>query len=225
MGDINSPAETVWVDKRGHKGKERRCIASGASKDTADMIRFVLSPDGIAVPDIAQKLPGRGVWCTATREDIQMARKNGGFARGFKSKTSVPDDMDELIEKLLVRRILGLIAMAKKSGRIFIGFDQVKAAAGQGDIAWRIEASDGAQDGRGKIRTLSKAVAKELERPVPKVLGCFSSEQLANAIGRDTAIHLALPHGPMAKAFKQEAKTLSGFRALIPANWPDLAHE
>lgn len=217
--------EEHWVDKRGHKGKDRRCLASGEPRDTEDMIRFVLDPSGHVIPDIAGKLPGRGVWVTATRSAMETALKNGGFSRGFKTKAALPDGLVDMVENLLCRRLLGLLAMAKKSGHIHIGFDQVKVAAGQGDVAWRIEACDGAPDGRGKIRTLAKAVALELERPVPKVLGCFSGAQLAEALGRETIIHLGLPRGKLAKSFTLDAKKLSGFRNLIPLDWPDLAHE
>ncbi|MGB0907073.1 MAG: RNA-binding protein [Maricaulaceae bacterium] len=218
-------SEENWVDKRGHKGKDRRCLASGESRDAEDMIRFVLDPSGTVTPDISGKLPGRGVWVTATREAMQTTLKNGGFPRGFKTKAIIPDGLVDMVENLLSRRLLGLLTMARKSGHIHIGFDQVKAAAGQGNVAWRIEASDGAPDGRGKIRTLAKAVALELERPVPKALGCFSGAQLAEALGRETIIHLGLPRGKLAKSFTQDAKKLSGFRDFIPADWPDLAHE
>ena len=212
-------------DKRGHKGRERKCVASGEVKDIAQMIRFVVAPDGEVTPDIMGKLPGRGVWVSAERSVLEQAIKTRGFARGFKSKVNVSDDLIELVAQLLARRLLGLLTMARKSGHIAIGYDQVKAAAGSGKIAWRIEAREGASDGRGKIRTLSKAVALELGQAVPKVMGCFSGAELASALGRDTVVHIALPPGKLAKAFGRDAVRYSGFVELIPTEWDDFKHE
>ena len=60
-----------FQDKRGHKPRERLCLASGQTRDPVDMIRFVLSPDGIVTPDVAGKLPGRGVWVSANRKSLE----------------------------------------------------------------------------------------------------------------------------------------------------------
>lgn len=221
--DITS-GET-FVDKRGHKPRERRCVASGETRDPATMVRFVLSPDGIVTPDVTGKLPGRGVWVTADRASLDIAVKTGAFARGFKAKVTLPDDLTDQTEDSLTRQILGLIGMAKKSGQLIIGFDQVQSAARGDALAWRIEAADGSEDGRGKIRTLSKAVARELEKPLPHVLGCFKAAELGHVLGREQLIHAALPHGKLAKRMTEMAGRLSGFRPLIPENWPDLEHE
>jgi predicted RNA-binding protein YlxR (DUF448 family) len=44
---------------------ERTCIVTRAKGLPEDMIRFVVGPGAIVVPDIRRKLPGRGVWVTA----------------------------------------------------------------------------------------------------------------------------------------------------------------
>lgn len=222
---LEEESDEAWAKKRGHKNRERKCLASGEVTDPRDMIRFVLSPDYVVTPDIVGKLPGRGAWVSANKEALNAVIKSKGFARSFKGKAVVPDDMTTLVEDLLCRRILGLITMARKSGHIYLGYDQVKTAAGEGTLAWRIEAKDGSEDGRSKIRTLSKAVAKELELPLPKVMGCFTNEELAAALSRESVVHIGLPRGPMAKALAQEVKRLAGFRDLVPPDWPDIAHE
>jgi predicted RNA-binding protein YlxR (DUF448 family) len=215
----------VHEDKRGHKGRERKCAARGEVRSIDQMIRFVLSPDGVVVPDILGKLPGRGVWVSAASNDLAAAIKSGAFSRGFKTKAAASSELAAQTQQLLARRLLGLLAMARKSGHIHIGFDQVKAAAGSGKIAWRIEAKDGSEDGRGKIRTLSKAVARELEMPMPRVMGCFDNAELARAVGRDSIVHMALPPGPLAKSFTVQAARYAGFAELIPQSWADSAHE
>lgn len=217
--------DEAWAKKRGHKGRERRCLASGDVTDTANMVRFVLSPDGTVTPDILGKLPGRGVWVSANKDALTSVIKTKGFARGFKGKAIIPENLEIFVESLLAKRLLGLITMARKSGHIHIGYDQVKSAASVGGLAWRIEAKDGSEDGRSKIRTLSKAVAKELELPLPKVMGCFTNAELSAALSRESVVHIGLPRGPMAKAFKRDAKRLDGFKPLVPPEWPDIAHE
>ena len=46
---------------------ERRCIVTGDVQPKAGLVRFVVGPDGQIVPDLADKLPGRGIWVTADR--------------------------------------------------------------------------------------------------------------------------------------------------------------
>ena len=212
-------------DKRGHKGPERRCVATGETYDKAALIRFVLSPDGVITPDITGKLPGRGVWVLSDQFALEKAIKIKAFARGFKSKADCPDDLIDMVESLLVRHMLGLLGMALKSGSLALGFDQVKAAAGAEMLAWRIEASDGSADGRGKIRVLSKAISHELELPEPLVIGCFTAEELGSAFGREHVVHASIKPGKMAKAVGIAAHRLAGFRPLVPASWPDKDHE
>ena len=74
-----------FQDKRGHKPRERRCLASGETRDPLDMVRFVLSPDGVVTPDIARKLPGRGVWVSADRKSLEKTIALKSFSRGFKT--------------------------------------------------------------------------------------------------------------------------------------------
>ncbi len=212
-------------DKRGHKGPQRRCAATGETLDKSVLVRFVCAPGGIIVPDVAEKLPGRGVWVSANRASVDKAVKTKAFARGFKIKAQAPEGLADMVETLLAQRVLGLISMALKSGTIAIGFDQVKSAARSEAFAWRIEASDGSADGRSKIRVLASAVSRELELPVPGVIGCFSAAELGEAFGRESLVHAAIKTGKLGASLSRAATRLSGFRALIPENWPDAKHE
>jgi len=180
------------LDKRGHKSRERKCVSRNEVRDPQEMIRFVAGPENIVFPDILGKLPGRGVWVSATKEDLAQAIKNGGFKRGFKGNVTTPEDLSQQVEAGLKRQTLSLIGMAKKSGKLFIGFDQIMVAARTDALGGRIEASDGAEGSRGKIRTLSKAVAREVELPLPRVIGCFTSSELGAVVGREAIIHCAV---------------------------------
>lgn len=189
------------------------------------MIRFVVGPEDRVYPDINGKLPGRGVWVSSNRNDLEAAIKKGGFKRGFKSNISIPDDLIEQVEFGLRKHTISLIGMAKKSGKLFVGFDQVMAAARSDALGWRIEASDGSEGSRGKIRTLSKAIAREVELPLPRVIGCFHSTEIGAVVGREAIIHCAVPHGRLAKSLGFSARRLSGFVPLVPEGWADAQHE
>lgn len=217
--------ETNEVDKRGHKARERRCVASGDITSPDIMVRFVKSPDGDVTPDIFSKLPGRGVWVTANRKSLTQAIKKKAFNHGFKSQVNASDNLVDLVAKGLEHRMLGLISMAMKSGQLIVGFDQVRAAATSGPLAWRIEASDGSANSRSKIRVLTKAMSHELDRKDTPVIGCFTSKALGKALGRDHIVHAAIMPGSMARALSDAATRLAGFIALIPSDWPDQEHE
>ncbi len=212
-------------DKRGHKSRERKCVALNEVRDPRDMVRFVLSPDNAVVPDITGKLPGRGVWVSADLELLQKALKSGAFSRGFKAKARVPDDLALQVETGLRRSVSGLLAMTKKSGQIAIGYDQTIGMAREGVLGLRIEARDGSADGRGKIRTLSRAVARELELSDPTIIGCFTANELGDIMGREKLVHAGVKRGKICKRLSEEARRLSGFVPLIPADWADYAHE
>ncbi len=216
------PAE---LDKRGHKSRERKCVARNEVRDPAEMIRFVVGPDNQVYPDILGKLPGRGAWVSAASEALDIAINKGGFKRGFKRNVTLPDDLTAQVVAGLRKQTLSLIGMAKKSGKLFIGFDQVMVAARTDALGWRIEASDGAEGSRGKIRTLSKAVAREVELALPGVIGCFHSTELGAVVGREAITHCAVPHGRFAKSLGLSVKRLGGFVPLVPEGWADAQHE
>ncbi len=81
--------------------RERRDIVSGEVMDEARLVRFVAGPQGVVVPDLARKLPGRGIWVAATREAVQAAGKKGLFARAAKAKLTAPPDLADQVEALL----------------------------------------------------------------------------------------------------------------------------
>ena len=190
------------------------------------MVRFVRSPDGEVVADVFGKLPGRGVWVSADEASLREAAKRGAFSKGFKAKTRA--DADALVEQThsgLRRALLRQLTMARKARRLVFGQAGVREAASRGDVALRVEARDGADAGRGKLRTLSLATARELERPDPWVVGCFTAQEIGEALGREPVVHAAIVAGPMVKTIKTAAGRLQGFEPLVPPDWPDARHE
>lgn len=177
------------------------------------------------MPDVFGKLPGRGVWVSANREALTQSIKTGAFGRGFKSKVSPSAGLPDQVEDILCHQLLGQFSMAMKSGQATIGFDQVKSMAREEPIGLRIEASDGSEDGRGKIRVICKALSHEDGFSEPFIVGCFSAAELGKAFGRGSVVHAAIKPGKLARTIRETAQKLSGFRALVPQDWPDAKHE
>ena len=194
--------------------RERRDIVTGEVMDEARLIRFVAGPDGVVVPDLARKLPGRGLWVAADRASIDTAAKKSLFARAAKAKVSAPAGLADQVEILLKRRLLAGLGLAKRAGDLTSGFEKVASVITAGKAAWLIEASDGAADGRRKLWDKTR----KLPKPTP-VFGVFSAEELGLALGGENVIHTAFLAGRAADRWAQDAYRLSGFCPLLPESW------
>jgi predicted RNA-binding protein YlxR (DUF448 family) len=191
--------------------RERRDIVSGEVMDEARLVRFVAGPQGQVVPDLARKLPGRGVWVAATREAVETAAKKGLFARAAKAKLTPPPGLADQVEALLHSRLLAALGLARKAGDLTFGFERVLAVIGQGKAAWLIEASDGAEDGRRKLLAAARRAPSQ-----PRLLATFSSSELGLALGAPNVIHTAFLAGRGAERWTVDVERLAGFRPLSP---------
>jgi len=194
--------------------RERRDIVSGEVMEEARLIRFVAGPDGQAVPDLARKLPGRGMWVAADRASVTTAAKKGLFARSAKAKVSAPADLADQVETLLKSRLLSALGLARRGGDLTSGFEKVHAAIASGKAAWLIEASDGAADGRRKLW----ALARKQARP-PGLIGLFNGAELSLALGGENVIHTAFLAGRAAGHWAEDVRRLAGFSPLLPEDW------
>lgn len=184
-------------------GPERRCIASGELGDPTRMIRFVVGPEGQAVPDVMGKLPGRGIWVSADKEALQTAIKKKAFSRSAKEQVTVPDDLFEQTEKLLVKRLVTLISLARKAGQAITGYEKVKSLLENEQAKLLVQASDGSERGKSKLHS---PPGKDV------FIGCLTSQELGLAFGRESVIHGALKHGGLSKQVQAEGIRLKGVR-------------
>jgi predicted RNA-binding protein YlxR (DUF448 family) len=194
--------------------RERRDIVTGEVMDEDRLIRFVAGPDGVVVPDLARKLPGRGLWVAADRASLETAARKGLFSRAAKAKLSASPDMAEQVAQLLQRRLLMGLGLARKSGELLMGFEKVAGALRSGKAAVLIEASDGAADGRGKMLGVAARA-----NPAPLLIGLFSAGELGLALGGENVVHSACLAGRTADRWTFDARRLSGFRPLFPESW------
>lgn len=191
---------------------ERRCVATRKALAVSDLIRFVAGPDGVLIPDIRRKLPGRGVWTGLSREAVERAVATKAFPRSLKSQVTVSPQLADEVDQLLVRDALQSLSFANKAGLVVTGFGKVEAVLGglARAAAW-IEAMDGAEDGRRKLMQVLNRRHGERAVNIP-IAECFSSHDLGLALGRDVVIHAALKDGAAAGAFLDRWRRLVHFR-------------
>jgi uncharacterized protein len=193
---------------------ERMCVATRTVRPVADMIRFVVGPDGEAVPDLKRKLPGRGVWVTATQDALSDAVKRKALARGFKREVRLPADLVARTGQLLERSALDALAMASKAGLVATGFTRVEAALAQENVIALLQAAEAAAD---SVRKLDAAWRRRPERGPVVTIGLLTSAQLDLALGRPNVIHAALLAGPSSDTFLARLRRLERFRSGEPS--------
>lgn len=191
------------ADKHREDGPERRCIASGQVLPKAQLIRFVIGPDDAVVPDIQARLPGRGIWVAADAAQLRKAAEKRLFARAARRPVSVPDDLAARVETLLVDRVVSLIALARKAGQAVAGYERVKSWLASGEAAVLLQASDGSERGKSKLRPPEENNG---------YIGCLTASEIGLAFGRDSVIHGALSAGGLTTRVVEEANRLSGVR-------------
>jgi predicted RNA-binding protein YlxR (DUF448 family) len=204
-------------------GSERRCIVTRESHSPDGLMRFVRAPDGSVVADLKHNLPGRGAWVTARHAVVAEAVRKGLFKRALKNEVQVAPDLSDQVEALLIQRARESVSLANKAGQAVAGFTKVESALRSVQVIGLIEASDGADDGRNKLKNLVKIIAADHKSAVQ----CFSgldSTDLGLAFGRSHVIHAALMDGPAARAALARLQRLNDYQAdgpVVPLT-PDL---
>jgi len=209
--------ETDRGPREGRRGTERLCALTREVRPLDELIRFVAAPDGAIGPDLKRRLPGRGVWVTATRAAINEAVKRNVFARSLKREVRAPSTLGEQVERQLEAAALDALGIVHKSGRAAIGFGRTETAlAGVPQVAAILSASDASPDG---VRKIAGAAAKrktdENSAEIP-VIAAFTSAQLDLALGRSNVVHAALLAGPASNGFLARCQSLERFRTIDP---------
>jgi uncharacterized protein len=191
----------------------RMCAVSREVRPIGELIRFVVSPQGEVVPDLKRKLPGRGLWVTASRQTVAEAVRRNHFSRGFKREIRARASLPADTEALLVRSATEALAVAAKAGQVVSGFSKVEGALAQGQAQGLIHASDGAADGIRKLDAIPRQkygnIGESQDFPIINVL---TSAELDLALGRSNVIHAALLAGPASKTFLSRCQILVRYR-------------
>jgi uncharacterized protein len=190
------------------RGRERLCVATRSVRPIGDLIRFVIGPDGEAVPDIKGKLPGRGVWVTGTHKVLADAIKRNAFARGFRRDVRLPGDLVVRTERLLERSVLDALAMAGKAGLVAAGFAKAAAALEREDAVALLHAAGASPEGARKLAALTRRHPGHSLA----VIEFLASAQLDLALNRPNVVHAALLAGPASDTFLSRSRRLERFR-------------
>ena len=191
---------------------ERTCIVTRAVRAPADLIRFVVSPTGEVVPDLAQKLPGRGAWVSNSHSIVGAALKRGMFARAFRRKVNASPGLVDSIDRLFERRALDALSLANKSGCVVTGFTNVDQRLESGDELVLIQAHDASSDGRDRLARKFRAICSATGSE-PLTVDLFSVEQISLAIGRTNVVHAAVNREAASRGFAEACGRLMQFRA------------
>ena len=207
MTETPDPADMLDDDS---DGPNRRCLVQGASQPIELLVRFVVGPEDAIVPDIDESLPGRGFWLSARRDVVETAVKRKAFHRAARRPVVVPEDLVDLVERLLLRRCMESLGLARRSGRAVCGFGKVSSAMAEGP-GWLIEAEDGSADGARKIGQAANRAATPM-RPVQAAL---SAAELGQVFARDHAVHGWVTAGPLAKRIARDMARLASYRGIL----------
>ena len=194
-------ADQVAEDEPEETGPLRRCIITRERLPKERMIRFVVGPGRVLVPDLIATLPGRGIWLSASRDVLETARAQGGlgraFARAARGPVTVPPDLPAVLETALIRRIGELLGLARRAGQAVAGFDKAREFMRTGRARLVLQASDGSAGERARFLS-------GVEDSVV-VLAPVSAAVLGRVFGRDHVVHVAISVGRLGERLAVEA--------------------
>jgi hypothetical protein len=188
------------ADADEEKGPFRRCIVTRERHLAETMIRFVVGPDRMVVPDLKAGLPGRGMWLSARRDVLETALARKAFARAARAEVLVPAEMPAIIEAALKRRVIDVLGLTRRAGQAVCGFSKAREWLAADRAALIVQALDGSVDERARLLS---------GRTVP-VIAPLPAQELGQIFGRDHAVHVAVSAGRLATMLLTETERLGG---------------
>ncbi len=183
------------------RGPWRRCVVTRERAAKETLLRFVVGPDRVIVPDLANRLPGRGIWLSARRDVLDTARTRGAFARAAKASVQVPPELAAAVEAGLRRRFADTLGLARRAGQAVCGFQKAREWVEARRAGLVVQASDGSADERTRLRSGAG------DLPVANPLDAAA---LGAVFGRDWAVHVAVAKGRLAELLQVENRRLMG---------------
>ena len=199
---VDSAPDDDAEDDQPETGPLRRCAVTRERLAKERMIRFVVSPDRIVVPDLAARLPGRGIWLSARRDVLQAASSRGAFAKAARGPVNVPPELSTVLQEALARRFGELLGLARRAGQAVCGFQKAREILVSGRVGVAIEARDGSPE---EIARFLGGHAAHI--PVVQPLDAAT---LGAIFGRDHVVHVVVTKGRLAEKLADEASRLAG---------------
>lgn len=213
--EIAAEAGEPGDDEPEGSGPLRRCALSRDQRPISELVRFVAAPDGTILPDVAQKLPGRGVWIELSRSAVEEARSRGVFSKSLKRKVTAAPDLAERVETLLHRRLMDSLALANKAGLVVTGAEKVSVALEKHRIAALFHGSDASRDGVEKLDRKFRAIRFAMGEAgdlADVIFEELTIDEISLAIGRPNVVHAALRSGGATDRLLENARRLRRFR-------------
>jgi uncharacterized protein len=235
-GQIAPDAAPVEDEPEPETGPLRRCVLTRQRLPKERMIRFVVGPDRQIVPDLAAKLPGRGIWLSASADVLEFGRApedrppqdeppKGGRLEGGRPNKQGGDNHRQLA-RAFARAAKGPVsvpsdlllllqtALARRIGECL----GLARRAGQA-VAGYEKAREALGTGRYKL-VLQASDGSEAERsrflsgfgPDLTIIDPLPGEALGRVFGRDYVVHVAVAPGKLAESLVVEASRLAGLK-------------
>ena len=199
---LNENKRPVWDDLR-EPNSYRTCIVSGQRKLKAEMLRFVIGPDNYAVLDVDEKLPGRGLWLSAERETLNIACNRDFFSKRARRRVSASIDLGQLAESLLTNKCIQLLQLARRSGILTVGSNEVSKNLCKGAKGLLVIAADGAPKSIRKVTNIAR------DLPIRSAL---NGNELGAVLGRKRLVNAFVEKGGLADRLARDLGRLSGLR-------------
>ena len=153
------------------------------------------------MPDLANRLPGRGIWLSARRDVLDSPRARSAFARAARASVAVPSDLAATVEAGLRRRIVELLGLTRRAGQAVCGFQKAREWIVAHKVGLVVQAMDGSKAERARL--LSGADNLPVAAPLPGAM-------LGAVFGRDWVVHVAVAPGRLAGLLQVETGRLQG---------------
>ncbi len=203
---------TPGAEKDDSKALSRQCALRREVHPVSALLRFVAGPEGVVLPDIRNRLPGRGLWVGNSAALLREAIRKKVFSRGFKQKVSVAPDLVEQVARLLRKDALQMLSLANKAGAVTTGFAKIEGS--RGPVLALLQASDGS---KAEAERLAGAMrARGRGKAAPQAIRLFTSDELTLSLGREHVIHAALNTLGAAAVFVERARRLAEFETCGP---------
>jgi uncharacterized protein len=210
---IADPADFDDGPRTNKSATTRMCAVTRQVRPIGELIRFVVSPSGEVIADLKRKLPGRGLWISASHATVAEAVRRHQFSRGFKRDVRPSASLAEETGQSLVRSAVDALAMVAKAGQVVAGFGKVEDALLRRQAVVLLHAADGAADGIRKLDAVVRKTAMDSgETPEIPVITVLTSAELDLALDRSNVIHAALLAGSASRTFLSRSQILVRYR-------------
>lgn len=176
---------------------ERRCILTGERASPEHLVRLALSPDGMVMPDVGAKAPGRGAWIGVSRAELESAvasgKLKGALSRAFKTGAiEVPANLAQLVGEALEKQAMDRLGLEARASNLVTGSEKIEVAARRGQVRMLLHAADAAPDGRRKLDQAWRVGEEEEGTDRAGQVLPAGREALSRALGRDNVVHIAV---------------------------------